>query len=277
MSSNAPPSTYLLGGTNAEHERLIRQSAIFDPFTERLFRDAGISAGQRVLDIGSGLGDVAMLAARLVGPTGTVLGVDRDAHGLDKARARVAEAGLGNVTFAESDISQLASGERFNAVVGRLILQFLPDSARVVRSLAGLLRPGGVLAIQDSCWNPLLWLAAHLPLRSKVVSLIHQSFERSGAHMNMERVLYRTFQEAGLPAPSLRIDLPVGDDTIFARWAYDLFLSLQPRMEQHGLAFGTVGNLEILLARLQAEGVAEKMFGSSIGLVGAWSRKPGTA
>jgi len=69
---------YVLGDTGAEHARLVRQAAIFNPFTERLFRDAGIGPGQRVLDIGSGVGDIAMLVARLVGPTGEVVGVERE-------------------------------------------------------------------------------------------------------------------------------------------------------------------------------------------------------
>ena len=60
-------ASYVLGGTGREHERLSRQARIFNPFTERLFRNAGISRGQRVLDIGSGVGDVAMLVAELVG------------------------------------------------------------------------------------------------------------------------------------------------------------------------------------------------------------------
>ncbi len=64
MTMTSPTSTYVLGSTDAEHERLIRQAAILDPFTARFFRDAGIGPGQRVLDIGSGLGDVTMLAAR---------------------------------------------------------------------------------------------------------------------------------------------------------------------------------------------------------------------
>jgi ubiquinone/menaquinone biosynthesis C-methylase UbiE len=75
MSSS--DASYVLGATEREHERLIRQSRIFNPFTERLFRNAGISRGQRVLDIGSGVGDVAMLVAELVGPTGEVVGVER--------------------------------------------------------------------------------------------------------------------------------------------------------------------------------------------------------
>ena len=79
-----PFSPYALGSTDAEHERLIRQATRLAPYTERFFREAGISTGQRVLDIGSGVGDVAMLAAGLVGPSGEVLGVERDARSIAK-------------------------------------------------------------------------------------------------------------------------------------------------------------------------------------------------
>lgn len=66
MTTTSPTSTYALGSTEAEHERLFRQAAILAPFTERLFRDAGIRLEQCILDIGSRLGDITMLAARLV-------------------------------------------------------------------------------------------------------------------------------------------------------------------------------------------------------------------
>ena len=62
-----PDSDYLLGSSDREHERLIRQAVRIAPLTERLLREAGIGPGQRVLDVGSSVGDVAMLAARLVG------------------------------------------------------------------------------------------------------------------------------------------------------------------------------------------------------------------
>ena len=101
-ASNSGP--YLLGSTDAEHQRLIRQSEILNPFTERLFHDAGLGPGQRVLDIGSGLGDVSMLAARLVGTNGAVVGVDRDASIIAKAKVRVMDAGLRNVEFVESEL-----------------------------------------------------------------------------------------------------------------------------------------------------------------------------
>src|SRR6266705_4152087 len=90
-------SEYVLGYTNAEHERLIRQAERIGPVTERLFRSAGIGPGQRVLDLGSGVGDVAMLVARLVGASGEVVGIEREASSIARAEARVASAGLRNV------------------------------------------------------------------------------------------------------------------------------------------------------------------------------------
>jgi protein-L-isoaspartate O-methyltransferase len=91
-STKAPGSSYALGSTDAEHERLTRQAALLAPCTERFFREAGIGSGQRVLDIGSGVGDVAMLAAQLVGPSGEVVWES------NATRARLLELGRGLLT-----------------------------------------------------------------------------------------------------------------------------------------------------------------------------------
>jgi SAM-dependent methyltransferase len=274
MPTETSTPSYVLGSTNTEHERLIRQAAIFDPFSERLFREAGVGPGQRVLDVGSGLGDVSMLVARLIGPSGQVVGVDNDTSTIAKAKDRVAKAGFQNVGFTESDVGHIPSGETFDSIVGRLILEFLPDPGAVVKSLVGLLRSGGVLAIQDACWGPLLQLSADLPIRSKCATLIYQAFQSSGANMDMELVLYRTFQGAGLPAPTMKIEVPVGSNPDLTRWTYDLFCSLVPRMRQHNLPIDEVGDISTLQERLDAELATARMFAATIGLVGAWSRKP---
>jgi len=168
MPTPTPGVPYVLGDTGAEHARLIRQAAIFNPFTERLFRDAGIGPGQRVLDIGSGVGDVAMLVARLVGPTGEVVGVERDVSTMAKARDRVAEAGLHNVSFMESDVGHVVSNEPFDAVVGRLILEFLPDPGAVVRSLSTLVRPGGRCGLSRCVLGSIAPVDGAPPLAGKV-------------------------------------------------------------------------------------------------------------
>src|SRR5712692_549772 len=229
MTTSNSTFDYALGYTIAEHERLIRQAARVAPITERLFREAGIGPGQHVLDIGSGVGDVAMLAARLVGPSGEIVGVERDERSIARARAGVAEAGLHNVTFMQSDVSQVTSGAPFDGVVGRCILQFLPDAAAVMRSLSQLVRPGGVLAFHEPTWSPLLLLTAQLPLWLACASLIRKTFQCSGANPDMELMLFRAFGEAGLPAPNMWMEIPMGGDPFFAGWVYDLLCSVRPQ------------------------------------------------
>src|SRR5436309_9688684 len=133
MITNDSASPYALGSTDSEHERLIRQAARLAPYSERFFHEAGISAGQRVLDLGSGVGDVAMLAARLVGPSGEVVGIERDPRSIARARVRVGEAGLRKVTFTQSDVSEHWDDKPFDAVLGRFILQFIPDPVAALR------------------------------------------------------------------------------------------------------------------------------------------------
>ena len=163
IMTTSPAPDYALGSTSAEHARLIRQAARLAPLTERLFRDAGIGPGQRVLDIGSGVGDVAMLAAKLVGPSGEVVGVERDAETITRARARITGAGLHNVTFTQVDVNQIASDIPFDAAVGRFILQFLPDPVAVLRTLSRFVRPGGVLAFHEVSYAAFLQHASICP------------------------------------------------------------------------------------------------------------------
>ncbi len=165
---------YLLGSSDAEHERLIRQAKRLAPVTERFFREAGIGPGQRILDLGSGVGDVAMLLSRLIGSAGEVVAVERDARSIYRAQTRAAEAGLHNVTFAQTDIAQFSSDAPFDAVAGRFILQFLPDPVGALRSLSEKVRPGGIIAFQEGSWAPFALLSAHLPLWSAGVSLLHE-------------------------------------------------------------------------------------------------------
>src|SRR5436309_15496663 len=81
-------SFYALGHSEQELQRLSRQGQAFEPFTRQLFKEAGISRGMRVLDVGCGSGDVAFLAVDLVGLSGEVVGVDRERAAVDWANAR---------------------------------------------------------------------------------------------------------------------------------------------------------------------------------------------
>ena len=274
MTASSLTFDYALGSTDAEHERLIRQARRLAPLTERLFLEAGIGPGQRVLDLGSGVGDVAMLVARLVGPSGEVVAIEGDKRSLDRARARVADAGLHNVSFIQSDVSQIRVSERFDAAVGRFILMWLPDPISVLRSVAGLLRPGGVLAFQEPSWTAMLALGARLPLWSRTRHLIHEILLRSGANPEMGLALYPIFQDVGLPAPKMHLEMSLGSDADFIRLTSDLLCSLRPLAEQHGVSLEDLADFDTLSDRICAEVVAANTVVSLIAVVGAWSRKP---
>ena len=265
---------YALGYTDAEQQRLIRQAALIAPYTERLFREAGIGVGHRVLDLGSGMGDVAMLVAGLVGPSGEVVGIERDAASIERAQARVAAAGLRNVSFLNTDVNKIAIDRPFDAAVGRFILMFLPDPVSVLQSVVRLVRPGGVLAFHEPSWIPLLALGDRLPLWSCVLRSIHGTILRSGANPEMGLALYSVFQEVGLPAPKMHLEIPLGSDVDFLRVICGLVCSLRPLSEQHNVSLEELGGLDTLPDRVCAEIAAANTVVSIVPLLGAWSRKP---
>ena len=141
--------TYTHGRSEAETKRLILQSQLYGVVTRRLFEDAGIATGMRVLDVGSGSGDVALAAAALVGLEGDVTGVDVNGAILETARKRAKEAGFANITFVEGDARTLEFSGTFDAVVGRLVLMYMSDPASSLRQLTKLLGPGGIVAFQE--------------------------------------------------------------------------------------------------------------------------------
>ena len=272
MTASRTP--YALGSSDAEQERLIRQAVHLAPFTERFFRDAGIGLGQRVLDLGSGVGDVSMLLSRIVGPSGEVIGVERHARSVARATARVADAGIRNVRFIERDVTQLPKTRDFDAAVGRFILMFLPDPVHVLRCLCKSVRPDGVLVFHEPSYEPFLLLSAHLPLWSAGLSVIHETLRRSGVNTDMGLALYRVFQEAGLPAPNMRMEIPLGNDSDFTSWVYDVLCSLKPKIQQLDLPLEKLGDFETLAGRIQAEVAKSKGVVPWQALVGAWSRNP---
>jgi ubiquinone/menaquinone biosynthesis C-methylase UbiE len=171
-----------MGRTEEETQRLIRQEHLYGDSTRRLFEQAGIGPGMKVLDVGSGAGDVALLAAKLVGPTGSVVGVDQNPTVLHTARQRAAAAGLTNVLFVEGDIGAVPLPADFDAIVGRVVLMYVADPGAVLRTLVGYLKPGGIVAFSEG--DGRLWLdyAAACPeaeILRQVILWALTVFERS--------------------------------------------------------------------------------------------------
>lgn len=110
----------------APRATVIWARAMIDPrdeTIERLLTDAGIEPGMRVVDVGCGVGRLALVLARRVGEAGAVVGVDRDPRALDAARAAVAAQATTRVSFVESDLATVPTEVgTFDAMVGRRVL-----------------------------------------------------------------------------------------------------------------------------------------------------------
>lgn len=266
-------STYVLGWSAAEQDRLIRQANLLEPLTERLFRAAGIGAGQRVLDMGSGVGDVSILAARLVGPSGSVVGVERNAEYIARARDRIAAVGVRNVDFVQADLEELTIDGSFDAAVGRLVLSHLNDPVGVLRSISQLIVPGGVVAFTEGTWSPALAVSARVPLWSQVMTRVCEIFTRSRATPGLGLDLFSAFQDAGLGIPAMHLEMPLGTDASIAELQTDLLRALLPAAREHGVSVAELGDLDTLPERVYAALLEARSPICFVAMVGAWARK----
>ena len=261
LNASNSDATYTLGRTSHETTRLIEQSRIYGESTHRLCKRAGISKGMRVLEIGSGAGDVALTLAELVGPAGKVVGVDLNAEILDTARQRATEAGMHNIEFITADARNLNFSDTFDAIIGRFVLMYMANPSAAVATLITHLRPGGIAAFQEPEYTLYpAFLHPETPLMNQLIRWILQVFEHSGAHLNMGIGLYQAFVNAGLPAPTMHLEAPIGAEKTWAGYRYmaTIFQSLLPLLEKYELATAEQVDVDTLAARIRQEVTASK-------------------
>lgn len=271
--------TYLFGHSAGETDRLLRQARLFGPYTRRLLEDAGIAAGMRVLDVGTGAGDVSLILADMVGASGTVMGIDINAELLETARARADAAGLRNVTFTVGDAASVALDDDFDAVVGRCVLFFIKDRLSMVRRLAAHVRPGGVIAFQEP-GNATLRPSALPPRRCLMGS-------GAGSWSCIAALRWTCIRACGSSAFSrtqacqiLRCiwTLPWGGGVDWPGYEYiaGLVRTILPRLIEHSIVTADEVDIDSLADRLRAETVASRGVMTTWSFITAWAPVPGT-
>ena len=274
MADAEPPPAYVLGHSSRELVRLSAQARLVDPITRRFFSEAGIGVGMRVLDVGSGAGDVALLAAELVGTTGEVVGVDRSRAALEVARARAAERSLDNVSFLEGDPATIAFERHFDAAVGRFVLQFQDDPSAMLRTVAALVRPGGMVVFHELDWDGVR-STPPVPTFDRCRDVIVETLRASDTETRMGGRLFSAFLGAGLAAPSLRLEAVVGggaNSSDSLQLIADLAVSLATTIEELGVAPAAEFDRDTLLDQMRSEAEASGSVVVGHFQFGAWSR-----
>jgi ubiquinone/menaquinone biosynthesis C-methylase UbiE len=272
QATGGEPAEYALGYSTAEFKRLELQGRFFGDLTEDVLRRAGVGPAMRVLDIGCGVGDVSLIAARLVGPSGSVLGIDRSVEAVSTAQRRVAEAGQQWVRFATSELDAFSTDEKFDAVIGRLILLYLPDPSAALRRLVHHVRPAGIVAFQEMEMS-LCRSVPDTPLFHQCREFLLNTFKRAGVEMDMGTKLSATYKRAGLPAPQMiaAARVEAGADSFAYEYLAITLRSLLPMAERLNVATAAEVGIDTLAERLRREALEHGSCVMPPTLIGAWT------
>lgn len=237
-------------------------------FTDRLFAQAAISQGGTALDIGCGGGDVTFRLSRAVGPRSEVMGLDLNAKVLGFARERATELGLSNTRFLERDFRDVVQdGQRFDVVTCRRVLMYLPDQLEAVGAMRRLLKPNGVLLIQEhdaAMRQP----SPDRPLSDQAQRWIWETVEAEGANSGTGFQLHSLLSSAGFSDISIFAEAVVETPSQAAQ-TYPIVRAMLPRIEGAGVATAAEIDIDTLDHRLSAEraksvstSITEMMFGA---------------
>jgi len=228
-------------------------SNIVDKMTERLFTDAGIKPGMRVLDIGCGPGAVSFMLAERVGDAGFVYGIDRDSHMVEAARIKGLERGLSNIAFVEGNLDESPFDPgSFDAIVGRRVLMYQPDPIMAVRSLAGLVRPGGLVLFHEHDTVTVENNAVSLPLHDRVQSWLRNMLLSEGANIHMGFALHAVLTAAGFSVEHVRAEANVLTPTQHYPIGA-IIRAVLPRLLRHGISTEEEVEVDTLDERLARE------------------------
>ena len=212
MTSQGPEKkNYIIRGGVEGRERLRMLSRIMRSATQSLLHRAGIRPGMACLDIGCGGGDVSLDLARLVGPSGRVVGIDIDEVKIEIARSEASAQEIGNIEFRLGNIGETEPEPEFDFAHARFLLSHLPNPNAALARIRRALRPGGILVVADTDFRgyfcdpdcPALW---------RYIELYTKTVKRRGGDANIGPRLPRLLAENDFENVQMSVMQPAGTE-----------------------------------------------------------------
>ena len=225
MSIPSPvrPNPYALQTGPAGAGRLHMLHDIYAPAGRRVLLDAGLRPGMKIADFGCGVGATTRLLGEMVGPSGSVTGIDVNGQQLIEAADWCESEGLRNVSFVTADACKtgLPRGT-FDLVYCRYLLLHLPDPMACLREMRDVLRPGGIIVAEDGD------LASAGSVPSGATNAFADLFCRfgptRGLNYSLARNLYHMVIGAGFTDVDVEMHQPAiirGENRAFLRWSVE--------------------------------------------------------
>lgn len=239
-------------------DRQYAEAALAQPLSEGLLADAGIMPGMRVLVLGRGVCDLALLVAERVGGHGCVVVAHDDPCLVARARQRAAAEGFDGASFRTTALDAVVLDGSFDAVIGRFYLAHERDPIAALRRAAQTVHDGGRIAFQEWHYESMLWSDTSdwplLPLYRACARWVVDALRRSGVHVNMGLRLANCFSAAGLCVPALSTDLRTvhGENSLGFGFFAAMLHELLPALADCGIAAADV-DAETFASRLERE------------------------
>jgi len=245
----SPAGKYTLATGKAAARRLHILHNIFSPVARRVLVEAGVAPGMSVADFGCGVGATTRMLAEMVGPSGRVTGIDLSAEQLGEAQALCAAEGLQNTTFVEASAYETGlPRDSFDLVYCRFLLLHLTDPARGLREMRDVLKPGGLLVVEDGN----LMTGSSVPPSGLhwFADLFGRVGAKRGVDYGLADNLFHLVREAGFPRPEIFIHQPAaahGENRLLPLLSVE---EIGPALIDTGLL--TADELKTVLAEMRA-------------------------
>ncbi len=246
---------------------------IVDEMTKKLLTDAGVKRGMKILDVGCGVGNLSLMLEEIIGPEGSILGVDNDENALAAARKRFQEMGVSNITFLKKELNEFSlEHDGFDAIVERRVLMYLNDPKKLIARLTPLLKTGGVIVAQEHDRTMAPGSVTPMPLHDKVNKWTWDAVKHEGCNIHLGFDLWNLLAQEGLAVEKIRAEAVV--QTPDEPYPMEpIVRAMQSRIINAGAATKEEIDIETLEARLAEEREKTKSIYIKEMVFCAWARK----